>query len=722
MGISVVAGAVGGGALSGAFSVMMADAHTEARVASYAGQRSELRSTGGSVEVVANTLTKMNVRENAGDYLQGVGAVSVGGVGAGASVEVMVLRERTLASIDDYSLVHAAGDIRVEALLERDINSAVLAFTASGTLSLNGAISVISLGAGLSEDAVADVEELGQLVSGSFAGFANGDYAMQESASSGDSGIEDDDDDPYDPEDFERDFDAPANAGNQNQANRKTTNQALDELTFQVSFDVEKNGQVIGDTTAKVGRFTELDAGGDIVVEAKELLEVGIVTGGAAISGAASVGISIAVLELNGAVSTTVGYGSSLAADGQIRVASHAELNSNLHAVGGAAALGIAIGGQSTIILDRSIQQAYIEDAGTPAQAVVINTPGNLTLSASVDRQHQALAAGGSIGKVAAGISVGVVEISGATQAWLGERAILGDDTLLNNVMVSATSLDRVNLTVVAVAAGLAGAGTANVSTVSLSNDVQAWLGSGITLSALGDVVISALHTPRVSVESLGVAVSAGVGIGASVVVGNLGTRVLAQVGTPGGANSDISLRAANLTVEAGSTLLNDAPSLYARAVGSAGGALLGLNATVITLRDNARAEAVIGNTQSNRAAPGEPQSDNNIEVAGHLRVVTDLRTTLEGRAISVVGGLVAAGAAVVDVRQNTQSRARIGDGHLIGAGRVSVEAGGHQQAELYPWPAAAVWSPVPVPVTTCARRPLPTLRWGPRPCPSRRR
>ncbi|MGL6251244.1 MAG: hypothetical protein ACRC3F_10020, partial [Billgrantia desiderata] len=481
MGISVVAGAVGGGALSGAFSVMMADAHTEARVVTYGGQRSELRSTGGSVEVLANTLTKMNVRENAGDYLQGVGAVSVGGVGAGASVEVMVLRERTLASIDDYSLVHAAGDIRVEALLERDINSAALAFTASGTLSLNGAISVISLGAGLSEDAVADVEELGQLVSGSFAGFANGDYAMQESASSGDSGIEDDEDDPYDPEDFERDFDAPANAGNQNQANRKTTNQALDELTFQVSFDVEKNGQVIGDTTAKVGRFTELDAGGDIVVEAKELLEVGIVTGGAAISGAASVGISIAVLELNGAVSATVGYGSSLAADGQIRVASHAELHSNLHAVGGAAALGIAIGGQSTIILDRSIQQAYIEDAGTPAQAVVINTPGNLTLSASVDRQHQALAAGGSIGKVAAGISVGVVEISGATQAWLGERAILGDDTLLNNVMVSATSLDRVNLTVVAVAAGLAGAGTANVSTVSLSNDVQAWLGSGIT-------------------------------------------------------------------------------------------------------------------------------------------------------------------------------------------------------------------------------------------------
>ncbi|MDR5907395.1 hypothetical protein [Franzmannia qiaohouensis] len=687
MGVTVATGAAGLGAVAGAVSVMMADAVTVARVASSLDGRHSVLDAGRDIDVNATTTTLLNQRSSPADYLQAVGAAAVGGAGAGAAVDVMVLREQTRATVGDNARLTAGRDLDVQAELNRVLNSSAVAFSATAALSISGAISVISLGDGLSEENMEEVEELGALVDSSFSDFGDGSYAMQEESSEGDSGV--DDENGFDEDEqgqLDDDFDTPSDAGNQNQSNRESTNKALEDLTFDIDFDVEA-GQTVGDTAATVGRDAILSAGGDIGVEALEVLNVEIVSGGVAVSGAGSVGISIAVLELNGAVTATVGYGSSLTAGGDIRVTSHAELNSNLHAVGGAADLFISVGGQSTIILDRTVQQASLENAASPADAINIRTPESVMVSASADRDHQALAAGGAISSVAVGVSVGVVEISGATQAWIGEHAVLGDDgdltnaVLLNDVTVSAASIDRVDLTVVAVAAGLTGAGTANVSTVSLSNQVEAWVGSGVTLTALGDVVISALHTPRVSVESLGVAVSAGVGIGASVVNATLGSQVVAQLGTPGSADSDISLRATNLSVAAGSVLLDGAPSLYAEAIGSAGGALLGINATVVNLRDNASAEALIGDTQTTREAFGD--SDNNLVVLGHLRVASDLRTSLEGKALSVVGGLVAAGAAVVDIRHNVQSRARIGDGHLIGAERVSVAAVGHQQAEL---------------------------------------
>lgn len=61
----------------------------------------------------------------------------------------------------------------------------------------------------------------------------------------------------------------------------------------------------------------------------------------------------------------------------------------------------------------------------------------------------------------------------------------------------------------------------------------------------------------------------------------------------------------------------------------------------------------------------------------------SNLVSRLEGEALSVVVGTVAAGAAKVDIRQQTISRARLGDGHGVQAARMNILALGESDAYL---------------------------------------
>ncbi|MBR9769849.1 MAG: LEPR-XLL domain-containing protein, partial [Gammaproteobacteria bacterium] len=679
LGITVATAGGGAVGVAGAVSVMTADAVTQVLVSG----DSELNA-GNDVLLEASTTTLVNERSGPAGYLQGVGAAAVGAAGFGASVDVMVLREQTRVSVADGAQIIAGGDVTAEARLSRTLNSTVIAFAGSGSLSLSGAISVISLGKGLSEESFERVEDLQDLVSDTFAGFQSGEFAMKAEAEDSDSGT----DTPLDSDEqaaFDGDFDRPDDAGNHNKANRTSTNSALSTLTAGLSgdtlFDV-KSPLKVGDTAATLGRGVTITAGGDVSVKASEALKVQTLTGSGAVSGVASVGLSVGVVELNGAVTAQVGHGSTLDAADAIKVASDYDGDVSISAYGGSAAPSIAVGGQVAILLDRTQQLASLEGATSAAGGTLIKAADRVDIVASADRDYSLRAAGGAIGLVAAGVSVGTVEISGATRAWVGEYTRVGENQSVGSLNVSATSIDRVALEVVAVAAGMAG-GSANVALVTLSQEVQAWIGDGARISLSDALSINASLTPAVQIKTLGVSVAAGVGIGVSVVEGELKAKVLARVGTPGSsAAHDIRITAGSMDVAASLNTLAGGNSLTGEALGSAGGALLGVDATLVTLKDSTEVVAEIADT-SLEDGSGSLRESTNLAIAGRLDVTSDLNSRLSGKSSSIVGGLVAAGAAKVTVEQRTVSRARIGSGNGVLAGDASVRANGQLEATL---------------------------------------
>ncbi|MCI0584260.1 MAG: hypothetical protein L0227_15470, partial [Chloroflexi bacterium] len=158
--IDTLVGTAAGGAiaLAGAVSVNTIETTTEALTRTTSGRDTLINQdaafqpggtfnpgSGQSVRVEADDAARIGARG---------GSLAGGVFGAGVSVDVGAIRNRTVAEIDDDTLVFAQGNIDVLAVEDRDVESTVVAGS-GGVLALAGAFSVVSLGAATDDDAAA---------------------------------------------------------------------------------------------------------------------------------------------------------------------------------------------------------------------------------------------------------------------------------------------------------------------------------------------------------------------------------------------------------------------------------------------------------------------------------------------------------------------------------------------------------------------------------------
>ena len=147
--LTVMAGtaAAGAGGLAGTVSVMVTTSDTQAWIGSFGSTHADIDAA-RNVEVEANSRTDVN--QQPGLRPEGVGAAAIGGVAVGASVDVITINNTTAAYVNDNSAVNAGDSVKIIADADRNLASTVIAFSGGAGLSVSGAVSVISVGAGVS--------------------------------------------------------------------------------------------------------------------------------------------------------------------------------------------------------------------------------------------------------------------------------------------------------------------------------------------------------------------------------------------------------------------------------------------------------------------------------------------------------------------------------------------------------------------------------------------
>ncbi|NOG32821.1 hypothetical protein HLB35_15590 [Halomonas sp. TBZ9] len=94
-----------------------------------------------------------------------------------------------------------------------------------------------------------------------------------------------------------------------------------------------------------------------------------------------------------------------------------------------------------------------------------------MDIMANANRHYALEAAGGAIGIVGAGVSVVTVELTGSTRAYIGEDVMIGNasdvgsagnagalSSIIDNVSLTASSNDNIDLYALAVGGGIVGA------------------------------------------------------------------------------------------------------------------------------------------------------------------------------------------------------------------------------------------------------------------------
>jgi hypothetical protein len=261
-------------------------------------------------------------------------------------------------------------------------------------------------------------------------------------------------------------------------------------------------------TSAEI--FGHVTAGGDVVVHADDNVGFGGIVGSAA-GGAVGVGASVLVGSIDAQTTAEVGGTAVVSSGGAVDVyAGLQEDTSTLAFAGAGGAVGVAA--QISVLNDSSSQTAKIDDGAKIHRAL-----NGIDVKAENDnRSVQALTIGGAIGGVAAGVSIGYVDLTGSTKASVG-NATIGDTGTVSSLTVEAHDNSQGSTEAIAVAAGI---GVALNGAVALTNvhpsEVSAKLSGGASINVTGAIQVNAKAAPSSRSVAIGVGVSGGASLGVS--------------------------------------------------------------------------------------------------------------------------------------------------------------------------------------------------------------
>lgn len=491
---------------------------------------------GGDISVKADHALKMTSAVG--------GAAASGGASGGAAVDVANIKTQTNAYIGDSNTIDTKGDVSVSAKDEMTLNSH--AYAASiGAVGLSGSISVYSIGSASFDDkdgiltgknAKGQDEDLTTWVNGQVNQSKTKDAMKAYEAYEGKTGAL---------------SDVKKELGTTYKSQAPTT---------------EEKG-----TLAKIGKGTTITADGNVSVDAADTLNMTNYMSSGTISGFASAGASVSVVNTDTQTKALIDSDAKIAAGKDLAVKSKAAHRMDQIITGASVSGGVS--GQGTVATwnDRSDVSVLIgASRGIGANNVTVTSDNERTLEANV--------AGASVALGAVNGSVIAANTSGASTAGVGDESkenTAGEGvTAKEAITISANADTNLNATAIGAAAGVfAGDGTG--VRLSSDTDAKAFVGKKEKLKAGRDLSVTAKNTPKISALSTSAAVGlAGVGITVAMASSDDSAHVSVGDGASLTAGKALTIKASMDKPASGS-------NMEAHAIAGGGGVVSGVVADV---------------------------------------------------------------------------------------------------------------------------------------------
>ena len=450
-------------------------------------------------------------------------------------------------------------------------------------------------------------------------------------------------------------------------------------------------------TQAQIGSGASVNARDDVVVQAHAEENLVLISAGIG-GGTAGIGGAVTVPMITTATQAVVGANASLMAGGDVGLL--ASDDSQLMVVSGAIGAGAAGIGASVGVLNLDKNTAALVGSGAQIDALgwgqalpeAGDSHGLLVQAESKeDITHLAIAAGlGAVG-IAGGVSISLIDAD--TQAVVGQGALINQrrqDEAAEGQDVRVRASDQVDTLSFAGALGGGTVGLAGAVDVgSIRNDTSAVVRSGARIAARDDVTVDASQQS----DNQGFAISAGagvVGFAGSVSVWSLGTKLSADFQDSRGVRENgfendkgerMDTRAADQLGAQGSQLggllasyqpgdtgdgRNTANERLAQIGGQAGASVVGKSATASGIKNLLASTEPSPGTAAQVEAGAEIQAGDAITVKAEDRSEADF--TVGSGAIGMVG--VGGSVGVLNVAHNAQATVA---GVLSAGGAISI-------------------------------------------------
>ncbi|MBQ0721029.1 MAG: LEPR-XLL domain-containing protein [Gammaproteobacteria bacterium] len=713
---SVIAasGSAGAGALAGTVGVLVVASDTSAWIGddSLNGNHADVRAS-NDVLVTADSRTDVNQR---GDRLELVGAAAAGGMGIGASVDVITVNNSTSAFIGSDSYISALRDVSIHANADRNLASTVVAFAASGGFGVSGAVSVVSVGAGVSGDGADSVNPAQDSISGILTGSTSG-YSTASRYTHLDGSQSMVQGDTVDAVNglryrFVGDENTTLNLGlvpfgsnwelageNQTAADSAsklftgaadhssdvTTSIAKDETV-----DIETAYAGTGDTAATIGNRYEYIGTSPLSVgdwnsvdfsDDSQWLNLGSQqkffdnsedskadrTAAVVARGDSAANSNLFTLDLDASIEvsgTTALIGNNASVNttvGDISVVAEETVDVDIITGGAAIGAGGSIGGSVAVTTLSSETSAFV------AANAALSAGDDITINAIYSNDINVNAYGGAAGSVGLGAQVAVVDDSSNQSAYTADSATQTNGVEVfkaDSVTITAQATRDISVEAKGVSLGGLAAGAA-IGDVTVSGYTTAYLGSFTQVgigsqngvpAAVTNLNISALSKLDIT-ESVWT-VSAGIGAGsANVANATFDSSIYAYIAD----GSDIALTG-DLTITAQAT-----PYINAKITGvSAGAATVGVSLVDVLIEPYI--VAALGNPELSASGVGVDVSARNITINAKNIIGANNLTVKTDSTSASVGLLLGIDASINLVENNTYVRAGVADNATLDA------------------------------------------------------
>jgi filamentous hemagglutinin family protein len=544
------------------------------------------------------------------------GALGVGitgsGVGAGASVNI--IKANTVATVSG-STIYADGHMDVTATSIKHVDATALTAGVGGTVGIGGAAVVTLVGDDVGGDAADEVE---------------GSLSAVNEFTSGDKF--------EDIPDTGADGPTILSAADKAALNSDTTKSTTGVTGSAGGYAFKTAAEIKGSNTMNSGSL-------DVIATDKTDTKTLVGGFGASLGGGIGGGVAVTNVKANVAANVS---GTALTTNGDVNVKATADNDAGktievLALAGGAGLVGL---GAAVSYVDITNHVGANLTSGANAGA------GTVTVSAEDKTDIESDAKGAAVGAAAAGVVISNAKKNSTVDANVGGIITAASATIFaaDEGLVKAIGQSAV--------AGLGiGIGGAIVDASDTSHVTASTADNATFDLAGGTLNLTATGTPKTSARADGVAVSANVGIGASVAHANSSAIIKATMG------SNNTVTASELNIKAIRALnTSGAPSSFAKAIGASGGLLLGANATT--------AKAFSGG--STMAAVG---SESTLLVSGTTTVKGESESQQTSSGLGLSAGLVAFGSDYSEAKSSTYTSAVLGSNVKVTGDRLDVLA-----------------------------------------------
>ncbi len=549
---------------AGAINAQIVNVTTLAAVDGLAAINDDAQGQFAKQDLVVTARDSTGVVAFAGDVAGGLAA------GIGGSVDIGVINTTVGASIGNGATVNAGRNVIVDALANKAISSTVASASGGGLGALAAAVSVYSIGDGIDPSSKGG-QELTPSNGSSAGGYADGQLNGSSSASSSILGGVDN---------------TTTNSDARAAATKAKTQMGTVSLASTItSPSVAGTSAIIGSASINAGKTSS----GSVKVATLDKLDAALEDGAVAVAGGVSLGAGVGVLTdtatntaaIAGPTSTGTGTPSAASlTDGSVSIIASTDHALSVSSQAGALALSAALEADVAYVSDTSTTSAYANGGSFDV--------GTFSIHADADRSATAHALGGAAAiDLAVGVSSATADLGGAVDAALGTdltakgAKISKSGGHASQVSILATAEDQASADSKGAAGGigLAGEGSLATATATPSITVSA---TNATVDA-DDIRIKGQATESADASAWGLALSGILSVGASEASATIRPDV--EVTTEGS-----TFDAGSLTIDA-DVLKPSGHAAQAEATG-ASGAFVGINATVASATNQATALA----------------------------------------------------------------------------------------------------------------------------------